>query len=80
MNLVLGDCEEFRRIKAKKGAAAGIYFREPRCRQIAYLCNAVYSGTHEEREEKRTLGLVLLRGETIVSMTVEGPPPPEVCE
>merc|ERR1712196_388992 len=59
MNLVLGDCEEFRTIKSK---------------QVSKNTPAF---AIEDRQEKRTLGLVLVRGENVVSLTVEGPPPPE---
>lgn len=52
MNLVIVDCEEFRRVKSKKKGEEAI-----------------------EQELKRTLGLIILRGETIVSISVEGPPP-----
>jgi len=62
MNLVLADTEEFRRIKRKqnKPSAPG----------------ASASTTQTiEQEEKRTLGLTIVRGAHIVSLSVESPPP-----
>ena len=55
MNLVLADCEEFRRVRPKKKPGE--------------------TETPAMQEIKRTLGLVILRGETVVSLSVEGPPP-----
>lgn len=61
MNLVLADTEEFRRVKRKqnKSAAPG----------------ATGSGQTVESEEKRTLGLTIVRGAHIVSLSVESEPP-----
>lgn len=55
MNLVLADCEEFRRVRPKKKPGE--------------------TETPAMQDIKRTLGLVILRGETVVSLSVEGPPP-----
>ena len=64
MNLVLADTEEFRRVKRKptKGAQSA-----PGSTQPALV----------ESEEKRTLGLTIVRGTHIVSCSVDGPPPAE---
>lgn len=51
MNIVLADCDEYRKVKAKKGT--------------------------EEKEEKRSLGLILLRGENVLHLSAESPPLPK---
>lgn len=56
MNLVLADCEEFKRIRPKKKQGDD-------------------KDAPTMQEQKRTLGLVILRGEIVVSFSVEGPPP-----
>lgn len=62
MNMVLADTEEFRRIKKKPAKAAAPGEEPP-----AFV----------ETEEKRTLGLTIIRGANVVATTVEGPPPAE---
>ncbi|KAK9483892.1 hypothetical protein V1527DRAFT_471858 [Lipomyces starkeyi] len=63
MNVVLADCEEFRLTRRNANA------RKQGIKSEVSAAEAV--------EEKRTLGLVILRGENIVSVSVEAPPPSE---
>lgn len=61
MNLVLADTEEFRRVKRKPGKGT----QPPGASAPALV----------ESEEKRTLGLAIVRGTHIISCSVDGPPP-----
>lgn len=63
MNLVLADCEEFRKVKRKSKTSG------------APGAAAATAGQVIESEEKRTLGLAIVRGANIVSCSVDGPPP-----
>ncbi|KAF2084229.1 Sm-like ribonucleoprotein, partial [Saccharata proteae CBS 121410] len=60
MNLVLADTEEFRRTKRKPAKAQA---------------PGAPAAPTVEAEEKRTLGLTIVRGTHIVSLSVDGPPP-----
>lgn len=59
MNLVLADTEEFRKRKQTNKPTAP----------------GASSAQTVEQEEKRTLGMVILRGAQLVSVSVESPPP-----
>src|SRR3954452_19332387 len=63
MNLVLADTEEFRRVKRKPTKSA------------APPAPGSSAPALVETEEKRTLGLTIVRGAHIISLSVESPPP-----
>ncbi|PHH64166.1 hypothetical protein CDD81_4913 [Ophiocordyceps australis] len=62
MNLVLADTEEFRRVKRKQTKPV-----EPGSSKM--------ETTILEVEEKRTLGLTIVRGAQVISVSAESPPP-----
>ena len=64
MNLVLADTEEFRRVKRKAGKGT-------------QTAPGSAPAPLVESEEKRTLGLTIVRGTNIISCSVDGPPPAE---
>ncbi len=59
MNLVLADTHEFRQVKRKQ---------QGNQQQQSATATVV-------QEEKRTLGLIILRGTQVMSLSVESPPP-----
>ncbi|KAI0992002.1 hypothetical protein K3495_g16184 [Podosphaera aphanis] len=63
MNLVLADTEEFRRVKRKMNKVSGA------------PGSGAGSAPVVESEEKRALGLIILRGAHVISLSVESPPP-----
>ncbi|TAQ88388.1 hypothetical protein B7494_g3257 [Chlorociboria aeruginascens] len=63
MNLVLADTEEFRRVKRKT------------TKSTAAPGSSTAPAALVESEEKRTLGLTIIRGAHIISLSVESPPP-----
>jgi small nuclear ribonucleoprotein B and B' len=67
MNLVLADCDEFRKIKRKTGKTA--------TSSGGAATTATSGHGMVETEEKRSLGLAIVRGAHVISCSVEGPPP-----
>ncbi|EPQ31392.1 uncharacterized protein PFL1_00727 [Pseudozyma flocculosa PF-1] len=83
MNLVLADSQEYRKVKSKKAKAKAAAAAAAASSKAA---GAEDDDDEEENEgatqgglavpeQKRTLGMLILRGENIVSMSIESPPP-----
>ena len=79
MNLVLGDAEEFRKLPPKKGKS-DTEVRKRAAAQDAARALCAQQRCCSQREERRVLGLLLLRGNEIISITIEGPPPADVAK
>lgn len=80
MNLVLADSQEYRKIKSRKAkarAAAATRSGKAALEDEDDNDDAAASASAPDaiQEQKRTLGLLILRGENIVSMAIEAPPP-----
>ncbi|SOV02686.1 related to small nuclear ribonucleoprotein associated protein b [Ustilago sp. UG-2017a] len=80
MNLVLADSQEYRKIKSRKAKARAAVASEAGNAAVQDEddeddVGASSSAPDATQEQKRTLGLLILRGENIVSMAIEAPPP-----
>lgn len=84
MNLVLSNTEEFRRVKSKKRKTS----RPNKKQKLSHgdTTEGARADADEDedegddeplpvQEQKRTLGLVILRGENVISISIEAPPP-----
>lgn len=85
MNLVLGETEEFRVVKSRKASGEPACLdAAPDCRpgtrpashatRAPKLPSVCVAGSAVEEEQRRVLGLVILRGSSVISLQVEAPP------